>query len=213
METLSSSSSSSDLREISPLWGVYPCMPALCVFYNALGLSISATSPPRAVRTRQNRPLFVSASLRDRRLRPLGLSPGLTSAERTVRARRRALLWRSPLLFSLVLIFILLAHLSFLILGVTFFFFLCQIFRFLVLGLLFFLVIGMGTDECCSTQLIDGDGEFNAAGLDSFMKTARVAQCGLSYAAVSIMGPQSSGERTFRPRWILSFPFSDQWML
>ncbi|CAA6667202.1 unnamed protein product [Spirodela intermedia] len=54
----------------------------------------------------------------------------------------------------------------------------------------------MGADECCSTQLIDGDGEFNAAGLDSFMKTARVAQCGLSYAVVSIMGPQSSGKST-----------------
>ncbi|KAI3860035.1 hypothetical protein MKW92_047834 [Papaver armeniacum] len=50
--------------------------------------------------------------------------------------------------------------------------------------------------ECCSTQLIDGDGEFNATGLESFMKTAKVSECGLSYAVVAIMGPQSSGKST-----------------
>lgn len=48
-------------------------------------------------------------------------------------------------------------------------------------------------DECCSTQLIDGEGEFNVAGLDHFMKTVKLKECGLSYAVVSIMGPQSSG--------------------
>ncbi|KVH94233.1 Root hair defective 3 GTP-binding, partial [Cynara cardunculus var. scolymus] len=50
--------------------------------------------------------------------------------------------------------------------------------------------------DCCSTHLIDGDGTFNAAGLDSFMKAVKLAECGLSYAVVSIMGPQSSGKST-----------------
>ncbi|PIA39852.1 hypothetical protein AQUCO_02600364v1 [Aquilegia coerulea] len=51
-------------------------------------------------------------------------------------------------------------------------------------------------DECCSTQLIDGSGEFNVTGLDSFMKRVKLAECGLSYAVVAIMGPQSSGKST-----------------
>lgn len=52
---------------------------------------------------------------------------------------------------------------------------------------------GMANDGSCSTQLIDGDGEFNVAGLDNFIKTVNLASCGLSYAVVAIMGPQSSG--------------------
>ncbi|XP_043702768.1 protein ROOT HAIR DEFECTIVE 3 homolog 2-like [Telopea speciosissima] len=51
-------------------------------------------------------------------------------------------------------------------------------------------------DECCATQLIDGDGEFNISGLENFVKTVKVAECGLSYAVVAIMGPQSSGKST-----------------
>ncbi|KAK3188901.1 hypothetical protein Dsin_028462 [Dipteronia sinensis] len=51
-------------------------------------------------------------------------------------------------------------------------------------------------DQCCSTQLIDGDGEFNVAGLDNFVRTTKLANCGLSYAVVAIMGPQSSGKST-----------------
>lgn len=49
---------------------------------------------------------------------------------------------------------------------------------------------------CCSTQLIDGDGGFNVTGLESFMKEVKLSECGLSYAVVSIMGPQSSGKST-----------------
>jgi protein SEY1 len=48
-------------------------------------------------------------------------------------------------------------------------------------------------DVCFSTQLIDGDGVFNVSGLEDFMKQVRMGECGLSYAVVSIMGPQSSG--------------------
>ncbi|XP_047266124.1 protein ROOT HAIR DEFECTIVE 3 isoform X1 [Capsicum annuum] len=51
-------------------------------------------------------------------------------------------------------------------------------------------------DECCSTHLIDGDGVFNVAGIENFMREVKLAECGLSYAVVSIMGPQSSGKST-----------------
>ncbi|XP_059287533.1 protein ROOT HAIR DEFECTIVE 3 homolog 1-like [Lycium ferocissimum] len=51
-------------------------------------------------------------------------------------------------------------------------------------------------DECCSTHLIDGDGVFNVAGVENFIKEVKLAECGLSYAVVSIMGPQSSGKST-----------------
>ncbi|GMN60304.1 hypothetical protein TIFTF001_029405 [Ficus carica] len=51
-------------------------------------------------------------------------------------------------------------------------------------------------DDCCATQLIDGNGDFNAAGLDDFMKKVKLVHCGLSYAVVAIMGPQSSGKST-----------------
>lgn len=50
--------------------------------------------------------------------------------------------------------------------------------------------------NCCSTHLIDGDGTFNAPGIDNFMKEVKLGECGLSYAVVSIMGPQSSGKST-----------------
>ncbi|KAK4413792.1 protein ROOT HAIR defective [Sesamum alatum] len=51
-------------------------------------------------------------------------------------------------------------------------------------------------DHCCSTHLIDGDGTFNVAGMDGFMKEVKLGECGLSYAVVAIMGPQSSGKST-----------------
>ncbi|KAL3639767.1 Cell wall protein rhd3 [Castilleja foliolosa] len=51
-------------------------------------------------------------------------------------------------------------------------------------------------DHCCSTHLIDGDGTFNVTGVDNFMKEVKLGECGLSYAVVAIMGPQSSGKST-----------------
>ncbi|KAJ7969262.1 Protein ROOT HAIR DEFECTIVE 3-like [Quillaja saponaria] len=51
-------------------------------------------------------------------------------------------------------------------------------------------------EDCCVTQLIDGSGEFNVAGFENFMKKVNLADCGLSYAVVAIMGPQSSGKST-----------------
>ncbi|KAG2728813.1 hypothetical protein I3760_01G221700 [Carya illinoinensis] len=52
------------------------------------------------------------------------------------------------------------------------------------------------SDGSCSTQLIDGDGAFNVTGIAKFITEVRLGECGLSYAVVSIMGPQSSGKST-----------------
>ncbi|CAN6465056.1 unnamed protein product [Victoria cruziana] len=49
---------------------------------------------------------------------------------------------------------------------------------------------------CHSTQLVDGDGAFNIHGINDFMKAMNFGELGLSYAVVSIMGPQSSGKST-----------------
>ncbi|KAL8508380.1 hypothetical protein ACS0TY_018840 [Phlomoides rotata] len=51
-------------------------------------------------------------------------------------------------------------------------------------------------EDSCPTQLVSGDGEFNAAGLRDFMNSVKLYECGLSYAVVAIMGPQSSGKST-----------------
>ncbi|CAN6935337.1 unnamed protein product [Brassica oleracea] len=45
-------------------------------------------------------------------------------------------------------------------------------------------------------RLIDGDGIYNVSGIDHFIKEVKLGECGLSYAVVSIMGPQSSGKST-----------------
>ncbi|KMZ73350.1 putative Protein SEY1 [Zostera marina] len=50
--------------------------------------------------------------------------------------------------------------------------------------------------QCSSIQLIDGDGVFNISDLANLAETVKLAECGLSYAVVSIMGPQSSGKST-----------------
>ncbi|XP_008225781.1 PREDICTED: protein ROOT HAIR DEFECTIVE 3 homolog 2-like [Prunus mume] len=53
-------------------------------------------------------------------------------------------------------------------------------------------------EDCCATQLIYGDGEFNADGLDRFVKEVKLAECGVSYGVVAIVGPQSSGKSTLQ---------------
>ncbi|GAB2228013.1 hypothetical protein Droror1_Dr00009842 [Drosera rotundifolia] len=45
-------------------------------------------------------------------------------------------------------------------------------------------------------QLIDGTGNFDVAGMERFSRENELAQCGLSYGIVAIMGPQSSGKST-----------------
>lgn len=54
----------------------------------------------------------------------------------------------------------------------------------------------MSRDDCFTTQLIDKNGEFKATALEDFVRKIKLAECGLSYAVVSIMGPQSSGKST-----------------
>ncbi|KAJ4901604.1 Protein ROOT HAIR DEFECTIVE 3-like protein 2 [Raphanus sativus] len=56
--------------------------------------------------------------------------------------------------------------------------------------------MGQSEEDCFPTQLIDGKGEFNVEGLDTFVKKTKLSDSGLSYAVVAIMGPQSSGKST-----------------
>ena len=44
-----------------------------------------------------------------------------------------------------------------------------------------------------SVQVVDGVGNFHSSNLEAFCKKIKLSDCGLSYAVVSIMGPQSSG--------------------
>lgn len=53
----------------------------------------------------------------------------------------------------------------------------------------------MGEDRC-AMQIIDPDGEFKDAGLDSFVEEVKLGGCGVSYIVTSIIGPQSSGKST-----------------
>ncbi|KAJ0018659.1 hypothetical protein Pint_11630 [Pistacia integerrima] len=45
-------------------------------------------------------------------------------------------------------------------------------------------------------QLIDRKGCFNDGGLDHFVRATKLANHGVSYAVVTVMGPQSSGKST-----------------
>lgn len=55
---------------------------------------------------------------------------------------------------------------------------------------------GEGEAAAPAIQLIDEKGEFHEDALVEFCKAVRLAECGLSYAVVAIMGPQSSGKST-----------------
>lgn len=54
----------------------------------------------------------------------------------------------------------------------------------------------MAQEGAPAIQLIDEKGAFNEAALVDFCKAVKLAECGLSYAVVAIMGPQSSGKST-----------------
>ncbi|XP_022764277.1 protein ROOT HAIR DEFECTIVE 3 homolog 2-like [Durio zibethinus] len=51
-------------------------------------------------------------------------------------------------------------------------------------------------NEYSLMQLINSKGDFNVKGVDEFMQKTGLSKCGLSYAVVAIMGPQSSGKST-----------------
>ena len=52
----------------------------------------------------------------------------------------------------------------------------------------------MATDAV--VQVINGDGQFQADGVQEFVDETRLAACRTSYQVVAIMGPQSSGKST-----------------
>lgn len=45
-------------------------------------------------------------------------------------------------------------------------------------------------------QVVAGDGGFNAAGVERFVREAGLESAGVGYTVVAIMGPQSSGKST-----------------
>ncbi|XP_044507749.1 protein ROOT HAIR DEFECTIVE 3 homolog 2-like isoform X2 [Mangifera indica] len=47
-----------------------------------------------------------------------------------------------------------------------------------------------------SVQIISGNGSFNAAVLDRFVRPTKLPNCGLAYKIVAVIGPQSSGKST-----------------
>ncbi|KAG6753354.1 hypothetical protein POTOM_043414 [Populus tomentosa] len=68
-------------------------------------------------------------------------------------------------------------------------------------------VRGQEEQDCCGTQLIDGNGVLlKVEGLESFMRATKMSDCGATHASVAILGPQSSGKstllnRTFRTKF------------
>lgn len=54
----------------------------------------------------------------------------------------------------------------------------------------------MADEGAPAIQLIDEKGNFHEQDLVEFCKKVHLAECGLSYAVVAIMGPQSSGKST-----------------
>ena len=52
---------------------------------------------------------------------------------------------------------------------------------------------GGGGGECHAAQVVDAGGEMDAAAMERFAAAAGLPGRGLSYAVVSILGPQGSG--------------------
>ncbi|KAK3118900.1 hypothetical protein QOZ80_9BG0710330 [Eleusine coracana subsp. coracana] len=51
-------------------------------------------------------------------------------------------------------------------------------------------------EDCHATQVVSADGEMDPAAMERFAAAAGLLGCGLSYAVVSILGPQGSGKST-----------------
>ena len=64
-------------------------------------------------------------------------------------------------------------------------------------------VVGVG-GECHAAQVVGADGEMDAAAMERFAAAEGLRGRGLSYAVVSILGPQGSG--TYVSRVILPSP-------
>lgn len=59
--------------------------------------------------------------------------------------------------------------------------------------------VGVG-GECHAAQVVGADGEMDAAAMERFAAAAGLQGRGLSYAVVSILGPQGSGTYARQPR-------------
>jgi hypothetical protein len=57
---------------------------------------------------------------------------------------------------------------------------------------------GGGGEWCHAAQVVGADGEMDAAATERFATAAGLTGRGLSYAVVSILGPQGSGTFRFR---------------
>ena len=55
-------------------------------------------------------------------------------------------------------------------------------------------------------HVVTGTGEFNATGVEQFVKSAGVESAGLGYTVVAIMGPQSSGKSTLLNHLVRAVP-------
>ncbi|GJP31938.1 hypothetical protein CLOM_g16436 [Closterium sp. NIES-68] len=56
--------------------------------------------------------------------------------------------------------------------------------------------MGVDGEAGLRMQLVSGTGEFDREGLERFARATRMTECGLSYAVIAIVGPQSSGKST-----------------
>ncbi len=54
----------------------------------------------------------------------------------------------------------------------------------------------MAAKDAAVVQVINGDGQYHADGVQEFVDATRLAACRTSYQVVAIMGPQSSGKST-----------------
>jgi hypothetical protein len=68
-------------------------------------------------------------------------------------------------------------------------------------------VEGAGGGECHAAQVVGADGEMDAAATERFAAAAGLQGRGLSYAVVSILGPQGSGTCVYVSRVTLPPPF------
>lgn len=60
--------------------------------------------------------------------------------------------------------------------------------------------VGGRDGECHAAQVVGADGEMDAAAIERFAAAAGLQGRGLSYAVVSILGPQGSGTYLLQPR-------------
>ncbi len=58
-------------------------------------------------------------------------------------------------------------------------------------------------------QVVNGDGEFNEDGVQSFIRQHSISDAGVGYQVVAITGPQSSGKSTLMNAVVSMEPIAD----